>query len=559
MNSEEASPVGESCARRLRSLSDGFEHYLSASPHDYERVLKDGMVVMDTNAILNLYRYTNEARKELFEVLRSLRERLWVPDQVAREFWRNREAAASDLDYFGDELVEELQEARLQIERSLRTWANRVALQREHLQALLDSLDPAFRPVLDKVQDIAGSRSEGRSRNTYEDPVLLELQDVLVGKVGEPMEAAEHEEAITEGLRRVEAKIPPGYKDKKKEDRRAAGDYLVWAQTVKEARNRRCEVLLITGDVKEDWWRKESGEIRGPRLELAKEFYSAVGHRLYMLRPPRFLELAREVLNISVANETIDDASRVELSSYELRERLDTASTVLASLRSDLLNYVKSEPRLPLHGDSIQFDDFPALVALFYDDCLVYLGFARSAATLLQWQRKISGRRNISVSDVSFVAAPLGEDQMDDRLLLQGMLAEERPEWNFNGFGNHDGGRLRAHATLREEHFDMRYPIDLSVNVQLADVRTIGELFDALRRSLPYRVHASLRALREVADQRIDSSSLDGSAHNALHVLAHSLPQGWQITVMPGLITVDPQVRDVPGAQLVLRNGQSGI
>src|SRR5690242_11422468 len=36
----------------------------------------------------------------------------------------------------------------------------------------------------------------------------------------------------------------------------AAGDYLVWTQVLREARQRQCDVLLVTGDVKEDWWRR---------------------------------------------------------------------------------------------------------------------------------------------------------------------------------------------------------------------------------------------------------------------------------------------------------------
>ncbi|MEE1818306.1 PIN-like domain-containing protein [Streptomyces sp. SP18ES09] len=540
------------------SLTDGFEHHLSASPEDYERVLKDGVVILDTNAILNLYRYTTEARKELFEVLRGLDERLWIPHQVATEFWRNRESAASDLDYFGNELIEELQETRRQMERSLRTWSNRVALQRDHLQTLLESLDSAFQPTLDKFQEIAGSRSEGKSRNTFEDPVLLELQTTLAGKVGEAMGEEEHKQAVSEGLRRVEEKIPPGYKDKSKGDQQAAGDYLVWAQTIKEARSRNCEALLITGDVKEDWWRKESGEIRGPRLELSKEFYSEVGCRVYMLRPPRFLELAREILNISVANETIDDASRVELSSYDIRERIDTASAVLASLRDDLLNYIKGGSRLPLDGDPIGLaNDFPALIGLFHEDSLVYLAFASSTSRVLRrWHRKLSGRKNITPSDVSFVAAPVTEEQVNDRALMHGMLTEEQPEWNSNGFGNHDPGRLRVYRGLREDHFDLLYPIDISMKVsRLIGARNVGEAFESLRGYAPYRVHMSLRDLSEVADQEIDSGELNGTVENCLRILTESLPQGWQTTVMPGSIIIEPLLKDVPNAQLILRGG----
>ncbi|MGW1124182.1 PIN-like domain-containing protein [Streptomyces sp. NPDC002526] len=558
MNSEDANSAGEASERDLISLNDGFEHYLSASPDDYERVFKSGMVVLDTNAILNLYRYTDEARKELFGVLRRLQDRLWIPNQVATEFWRNRESAVSDLDYFGDELISELEETRHQMERSLRTWANRVALQGGQLDDILNALDPAFKPVLEKVQEIAGGRSGGKSRSTFEDPVLLELQEVLVRKVGAAMSPSEYGDAVTEGLRRVEAKVPPGYKDKKKDDGHAAGDYLVWAQTIKEAKFRNCEVLLITGDVKEDWWRKESGEIRGPRLELAKEFYAAVGFRVYMLRPPRFLGMAREILQISVTDETIDDASRVELSSHKLRERIDTAATVLASLRSELLAYVKTEARLTLNVEAMNMaDSSPGLIALFHDNSLVYLGSSKSAARRLrQLHRKVSGRINIAPDEVSFVVAPLGAEQIHDRMLPQSMIMEERPAWNMNGFGNHDPGRLRYFLPLEADHFDMLYPIDLSITLsRLVDSRTVGELVRVMRDEAPYPIEIRIDHLRMIENEGIDFSALDGTVENSLRVLVNTLSQEWQITVTRGRVVIEPVLREVPDALLVLRGG----
>ncbi|MFI0236528.1 PIN-like domain-containing protein [Streptomyces sp. NPDC016845] len=554
MSSHEISSFENSASRHL-GLTDGFEYYLGASDDDYERVLKNGMVVLDTNAVLNLYRYTDEARTDLFSVLRSLGDRLWIPNQVAVEFWRNRESAATDLDFFGDGVIEELRDVHGQIGRSLRTWANRVALKQEQLSGILEGLEASFEGVFAAVQSIAGERSSGRSRNTFEDPVLLELQETLVNRVGIPLGSREYEEAVAEGLRRVDEKIPPGYKDKKKGEDGAAGDYLVWAQTIKEAQVRGCEVLIITGDVKEDWWRRESGETKGPRLELTQEFYSAVGARVFMLRPPRFLELARGALDVSVANESIDDASRVE---HAIGKRLYAASNVLALLREDLLTYLHGESRLPLNDESIEpFDSFHAVAALFHGDSLVYLDFGQPVGRILKrWLRKVSGRKNISPEDMSFVVARLSEDQVKDRDLWRNMMAEDRPVWHLNGFGNHDPGRMRAFAPLPDWSFDYLYPIDLSIELAcLAEAKTVGELIDLLRSEVPYRFIAYLRTVSEVSALPLQGSALDGTVEGALRRLAASLPEHWQITAMLNAVIIEDTFREVAQAQLVLRTG----
>jgi hypothetical protein len=86
----------------------------------------------------------------------------------------------------------------------------------------------------------------------------------------------------------------------------------VWEQLLVEASVRKSNVLLVTGDVKEDWWRRELGEWRGPRVELAQEMRRRTGHRLFMLRPASFLRHARTLLEVVVREESVAAADRIE-------------------------------------------------------------------------------------------------------------------------------------------------------------------------------------------------------------------------------------------------------
>jgi hypothetical protein len=100
--------------------------------------------------------------------------------------------------------------------------------------------------------------------------------------------------------------------DKAKDDDSAAGDYIVWEQVLLEASARKVDVLFVTGDVKEDWWREEAGERRGPRLELAQELRDRADVRLFMLRPSSLLEHARKHLGLEVAPESVQEVERVD-------------------------------------------------------------------------------------------------------------------------------------------------------------------------------------------------------------------------------------------------------
>jgi PIN like domain len=74
-------------------FDNGFEAYRTVTDDDYRLLFTSGLIILDTNVLLDLYRYHPETRKELLDVLDQVRERLWIPNQVMSEFWAGRAAS----------------------------------------------------------------------------------------------------------------------------------------------------------------------------------------------------------------------------------------------------------------------------------------------------------------------------------------------------------------------------------------------------------------------------------------------------------------------------------
>jgi hypothetical protein len=329
--------------RHPAGLFDGFEGYVTPTEDDYRRLLTGGTVVPDTNALLNLYRYTAEARDDLFAVLERLRDQLWVPHQVIVEFWRNREAVLRD-PRDTHRTMRELDTERDRALKTLQTWANRVSLTDEHLNEIRDALALGFRAVTEAVAEFTDTRSLDAARDTNNDAVLARLAEVLDGRVGPRLSDDDHTAAVDEGLRRVDERRPPGYMDKNKDDDGAAGDYLVWEEILREAERRGGDVLFVTGDVKEDWWREEGGEKRGPRLELVEEMRRRSGGRLFILRPASLLLYASKLLEVTVREGSVQDAERVERFLSEGDETLPNGGWTREVLRSFLARLATEAP-----------------------------------------------------------------------------------------------------------------------------------------------------------------------------------------------------------------------
>lgn len=298
----------------LHGLYDDFASRRTPTREDYQRALTSGLVVPDANVLLDLYRYDPEAQDKLLDVLERLGPQLWVPHQVLAEFWRRREDALHDLETAAQHSQEKFGKLLTEAIEELNQWANRTALPDDRVAALYDKLEAGFRDIEAVIRDGLATTKAQQSSDTNADQVLVRLERILDGRVGPRLEPEDEEEAIQEGLRRVAAKEPPGYKDNDKVGNSQSGDYLVWEQTLREASRRDRPVLFITKDSKEDWWLQVRGQRRGPRTELIEEMRSRAGVQLLMTRTDNLLRLARELLDVDVPETTVEDVSRFSTS-----------------------------------------------------------------------------------------------------------------------------------------------------------------------------------------------------------------------------------------------------
>lgn len=292
-------------------LYRGFEAYRTVQDDDYKQVLLSGVVVPDTNVLLNLYRYIPEARADLMAVLKKLGSRLWVPHQVLAEFWRNRNSAITDPKTSSEAAAEALTAQLDQAQRAVRTWGNRAAAPSDQVDHLVESLDSAFQSVVEAVTSSVDEEELQKRRNTRDDVVLRDLEPIVQGRAGSPLDDDAYLAAVAEGKRRGQEGIPPGFADRSKPEERAVGDYLIWEQVMRHAEAVQRDVLFVTGDVKNDWWRLDQGRAQGPRFELVNELQQRAGVALYMVRPESLLRLGEQFLKVTVREESLRDAARI--------------------------------------------------------------------------------------------------------------------------------------------------------------------------------------------------------------------------------------------------------
>lgn len=162
--------------------------------------------------------------------------------------------------------------------------------------------------------------------------------EIFDGIVGESFTEDEIGFIEAEAAHRFLNNIPPGFQDDGKDITYSYcgtkisakyGDYILWKQLLRKAESEKLPVILVTGDIKEDW---QSSEFSRVRPELITEFRLKTGQDFYALTLPDF-------------QRHFDTKLKQKLSEVSKREIIDLANKDSAGWLDEILNAFNSEEK----------------------------------------------------------------------------------------------------------------------------------------------------------------------------------------------------------------------
>lgn len=193
----------------MPSQRDQFQHFYAPDEAAVATAIKTGLGVPDTNVLLSLYRFQEDARDELFGALEKLGDRLWIPHQVGLEFHRNRLNVIAEQEAYFSKTEQEFNAALDGLREKVRAFRARVAVDQGKIAQVEDSIQN-LRELLGTVMNWASDGSLDMSDHAS-DAVLARLEVLLGNRVGTAMDPKELEDARKEAKRRGDAGIPPDY------------------------------------------------------------------------------------------------------------------------------------------------------------------------------------------------------------------------------------------------------------------------------------------------------------------------------------------------------------
>lgn len=281
-------------------MKNTFKQYHQFTEYEFKQLWKDCLFVFDTNTLLNMYRYSRNTVDEYFKVLKELKkkEQLWIPYQVGYEFYEERINVISDYEGSYDSVLRILDKAKKDIEES---YKNHPFLD---LKEIKKKMDTGLKSVETEIKKAKNNHPKWIEK----DDVLDEINNLFENSIGINYDDEKLSEIKKEGKERYDKKVPPGYKDDKKSGDKKYGDLILWYQIIDKAKECKKPIILISCDVKEDWWLEKNGKRIMPLPQLKKEIFEKAGVDFHIYTADRFLEYYG---NKNIDKGTIDEVRKI--------------------------------------------------------------------------------------------------------------------------------------------------------------------------------------------------------------------------------------------------------
>lgn len=286
-----------------------FEWYFPIPEDNLNNIWDGSLLTVDANVLLDLYRYHESTRNTLIDSLKGFSGRLWLSNQAAEEFIRNRTGVIVSSEKTFRQAKDEVEKFKNNLESTISQLKGNRIIPDEIADGLIQKIDPAIDEALEQITKYKSSYP----KYLNDDPILEQLMEMFNEAVGPEFSEEELPELIREAENRIEKKIPPGYMDENKDDNRQFGDYLLWRQILDKSKSDNTSIIFVTSERKADWWEKISGKTIGPRPELLREAYDFTGKRILIYQTDRFLEYSSQRSGNAIDSDAVAEIRAVDM------------------------------------------------------------------------------------------------------------------------------------------------------------------------------------------------------------------------------------------------------
>lgn len=291
------------------------------------KLWENAIFIFDSSALLDLYYLPKKTREKVYnEVFEKIPDRFWIPAHVQYEYLKNREKI----------IKKPIAEKFIPLEEEVKRTNGKANDVLKHVTSIIDKTKnddqhphieqtkiSLFAEEVNKfieksknfekefLEQIDSAKSDVLSVENNDD-ILQAIEKYF--KTGPEFTFDQILQITREGKHRYEYKIPPGYGDfykKEKKGTQIFGDLIIWNQIIEYCKEKKLPIIFITNDIaKDDDWCyiDKNKHVISPREELIKELYDAAQVEFWIYSQPDFLYKANMYLQSTIEKTSIQNA-----------------------------------------------------------------------------------------------------------------------------------------------------------------------------------------------------------------------------------------------------------
>lgn len=293
-------------------MKELFPGYYRKTESEIKQIWENGVIMFDTNVLLNLYRYSDSTRDTILDLISKFSNQIYLPHQAALEYNRNRYEVIAEQEKAYNEFLEKIS----QIQKDLQS-TNKPPF-------LSTSVDKVLNSIFEKVGAEVKESIKKYCEYLKDDPIYNTISKLFINRITVSFTEEELQKIYKEGDERYKLKVPPGYEDEKTKDgNRKFGDLVLWKQVIDKAKELKKDVILITDERKTDWWWKiKDGRNMGPRQELIEEIKKEANVDFHMYSSERFLSYGQSLLKEKINQQALEEIQAMKKAELEELKRV---------------------------------------------------------------------------------------------------------------------------------------------------------------------------------------------------------------------------------------------
>lgn len=219
-----------------------FEEFFNKRSLDLSKTRDDTVIILDTNVLLDFYRNSSRTNKEILDTLRKVSRELWMPYQVMLEFFYNKTSVKYSMETEFEKAQKKIEDENESLKDSLQEVVSNLQLKSMDLiKKKKTFLKIQSKKIEERKIELKKGLAEIKRAINSNDEYIEEFLKMVNKSIGESYGQDRINEIEENGRKRFEDKMPPGYMDNKKDEKRyfrgvvyekKFGDLIVWNQII---------------------------------------------------------------------------------------------------------------------------------------------------------------------------------------------------------------------------------------------------------------------------------------------------------------------------------------